>query len=54
MKLKKSHKWDEVPTVFARCPYCGWWRTYEMVECMEGDILACKFCNKRFQLGRQR
>ena len=52
--MKKSHKWDEIPTVFARCPYCRRWETYQMVEGMEGDILACKVCGREFELGRQK
>lgn len=53
MKIRKSHKWDHVPAVFARCPHCGWWNTYEWVE-RNGDIIRwCKECGKKFELGKQ-
>ena len=52
--MKKSHKWEDVPTVYARCPHCGWWNIYEGID-GKGDIIGwCKDCGKAFELGRQK
>ena len=49
--MKKSHKWNVLPTTTARCPHCG-------RECKDlghegwvGDKIICKKCNKKFELG---
>jgi len=52
--LKKSHKWEDVSAVYARCPHCGWWNTYEGID-GEGDTIGhCRGCGKAFELGQQK
>ena len=54
MTLKKSHKWEDVPAVYARCPHCGWWNQYEGAA-RPGDIVGnCKECGRPFKLGRRK
>ena len=52
--MKKSHQWDLMEELTARCPYC----TKETIEycgpTCEGDIVYCKHCGKKFELGRQK
>lgn len=52
--MKKSHKWNKVPSVHARCPHCGWWYIYQWANEMGNIIRWCKECGKAFELGRQR
>ena len=54
MKMKKSHKWEEVPTLDIRCPHCGVWKTYKPIIAKEGDIVSCIYCDTDFELGRQK
>lgn len=53
MTLKQSHKWEEYESVDARCPHCGKWSAYHGIG-YEGDIVDCSYCDKKFQLGRQK
>jgi len=52
--MKKSHVWDVLEIVDARCPYCGAESEYHGYFACEGDKLECKVCNKKFELGRQK
>ena len=53
MTLKKSHKWEEIGSVYMRCPHCGKWFQVEG-DYMEGNIVNCQYCLEDFELGRQR
>lgn len=50
--MKKSHKWEEVPTIEVRCPHCGKWDTLVGSLADEGDTIRCGKCDKLFELGR--
>jgi len=53
-KMKESHKWEDIPAVYARCPHCGRCCVYQGIN-GQGDIVGyCKNCGKAFKLGRQR
>lgn len=51
--MKKSHKYEEIPTIEIRCPHCGIWDSY-VGDYIEGFILCCDKCRKKFELGRQK
>ena len=51
MKLKKTHKFEEISHLDIRCPYCGMQDDY-IGDYMIGYILQCKNCQKKFELGK--
>lgn len=52
--MKKSHKWEELPTIVnIRCPHCR--KQFRVVgDYVEGDIVNCQYCLEDFELGRQK
>ena len=52
--MKKSHKWEDVPCLDIRCPYCGIWETHIGCISDKGDIVRCPHCDKLFELGQQK
>lgn len=51
--MKKSHQWDNIEFVNARCPYCG--KDIESYEAQsEGDFVWCTYCRQDFELGKQK
>lgn len=48
--MKKCHQWEEA--VNARCPHCHINGVYDAIG-DEGDLMACHYCGKQFELGEQ-
>ena len=51
MKLRKTHKFEEIPHLDIRCPYCGKWDDY-IGDYIEGFVLFCKKCKRKFEKGK--
>jgi phage FluMu protein Com len=52
--MKKSHIWDTYEILEVKCPYC---RKINEQYCGcsgEEDTVKCHFCEKEFELGKQK
>ena len=49
--MKKSHRYDEIPSFEIRCPHCGRWNIWEG-DIIIGFILLCPECIKDFEIGK--
>jgi DNA-directed RNA polymerase subunit RPC12/RpoP len=52
--MKKSHIWDTLEQLEARCPNCG--KHTSRIGCVfeEGTVVTCLTCGKKFELGKQK
>ena len=52
--MKKSHQWDVIEILQVKCPYCRKENEQDDICTEEGDTMNCHFCNKEFELGKQK
>lgn len=52
--MKKSHKWEEIPTLEVRCPHCRGVDRVKSLRVWVGYKIKCRYCLKKFELGRQK
>jgi len=53
MTLRICHEWDEIKYIEVTCPYCREIDTYHGSYGIEGEVVRCHKCGKKFKLGEQ-